>query len=1373
MPRVTGPLTTTDVTDVYPTHDALLGLGGLREVADHTERNAIPDERRREGMIAYTANDNKYWLLGASPWLGSDADWVEASITAASTLDPTLTALGGVATGPDLVPYFTGTDTAATTALSSFARDLIADATATSARLTLAASSKASIIVGPTGDSGYITDGVADNVQVQAAVDDASASVVAGIAVVEVQPGVLLSYSAPVVPKSNVIVRGFAAIIHDGTDNGYTGIGLHSAFRDDGVNEFTNFGLADLTIVGDTTTSSTTCGVYLTGSNDLDNPTAPVLSDVYMHNVKIHDCASLPVRIFGTSGKLSVLNCDFNHNADAGFGFNEELIFMGNHSIDSRDNGFSISRGNTKVVCASNTVENASFWGIWASGYNNQAGPGYMVINANVVKGSGRSSVAIINAPNNLAVVGNVLDQEHNRASDSDVDGIQIRGGSLSDRATNILVSSNIIKNASRNGISYGWVDQLSIVGNQIIDAGTQYKANGTTPILSSDRSTNVGILRYHDSTNVWIDGNNIIDTRAVPFTNVDIYPVVSSTISLGKNNSNGMRVTRNRIDFSSPVEAGSPVGLNVNGPDTNIDFQVNLQGSGEMQVRGTGGLNVHSPASGTGTSPILRFSAGDETKKVGGVSATRTDPATSSLLAFNVLSAGALTASTAAAAPLYIQGRPDATGAWVGYNAGILFKRRAIADALATVVKSDHIIAYTSLTAARTVNLPTAAGGIGRTYIIKDETGSAATYNLTLTPYAFSGTTFTDADVDVTNNLIRLSTLLETGTAISMTTPGTMPGGVTASTTYYVTRNTLVLNNSAANAGTLANDSTAGYVAWSNPSNAAGSDNSYATWASDGNINPSDPRGDAQTFAGSITASDKTLTASSSVFTIADAGKNVRIPGAGAAGADLITTISSFTSDVEVELTAAAGTTVSGVTSAFASGDYVESEYLKVTNFGFAIPSAANVEGIKVEVEGKSTSTTSEAVKVYDIKAQLLKAGVLTGDDKAAITAFTGSDTTKTYGATDDLWGATLSPTDVNGSTFGFIFQVKSVLGVANIDNIRITIYYTIPYDIKLATTQANALAGTAIDITTTGSGTITVASPAQTIDGSSTKVININNGVAQIYSDGSNWQITGGLYNTSQLTTLGGFSNPMTTLGDLMYEDSTPAATRLAGNTTTTKKFLTQTGNGSISAVPSWGTLAAADVPTLNQDTTGKSAKTDALNSATTIVNVSSATAPTAGQVLKATDSTHATWQTLTGVSTGYSMQFGANATTTGASLVFANSQTYYFGNFHSAQPTTTDGNARIYIPTGGHVTAVYLWVHVITNTYTNENVAISLRVNSSDTSITTTGDFSSTNLISNTGLSVAVSAGDYFQIKMVTPAWVTHTGTIRLTGTIFVTE
>lgn len=75
----------------------------------------------------------------------------------------------------------------------------------------------------------------------------------------------------------------------------------------------------------------------------------------------------------------------------------------------------------------------------------------------------------------------------------------------------------------------------------------------------------------------------------------------------------------------------------------------------------------------------------------------------------------------------------------------------------------------------------------------------------------------------------------------------------------------------------------------------------------------------------------------------------------------------------------------------------------------------------------------------------------------------------------------------------------------------------------------------------------------------------------------------------NTTQIATTafvianagaGGFTNPMTTLGDIIYENATPAAARLAGNTTTTKQYLSQTGNGTISAAPAWAQIAIGDL-------------------------------------------------------------------------------------------------------------------------------------------------------------------------------------------------
>jgi hypothetical protein len=73
-------------------------------------------------------------------------------------------------------------------------------------------------------------------------------------------------------------------------------------------------------------------------------------------------------------------------------------------------------------------------------------------------------------------------------------------------------------------------------------------------------------------------------------------------------------------------------------------------------------------------------------------------------------------------------------------------------------------------------------------------------------------------------------------------------------------------------------------------------------------------------------------------------------------------------------------------------------------------------------------------------------------------------------------------------------------------------------------------------------------------------------------------------------------GFSNPMTTLGDMMYENATPAAARVAGNTTTTKQFLTQTGTGTVSAAPSWGVLASGDIPNNAANTSGSAASLSA---------------------------------------------------------------------------------------------------------------------------------------------------------------------------------
>lgn len=80
--------------------------------------------------------------------------------------------------------------------------------------------------------------------------------------------------------------------------------------------------------------------------------------------------------------------------------------------------------------------------------------------------------------------------------------------------------------------------------------------------------------------------------------------------------------------------------------------------------------------------------------------------------------------------------------------------------------------------------------------------------------------------------------------------------------------------------------------------------------------------------------------------------------------------------------------------------------------------------------------------------------------------------------------------------------------------------------------------------------------------------------------------------LVNLPPFQTEFSYLDPMTTVGDLIYENATPAPARLGGNTTTTKNFLCGTGTGSAANAPSWCTLSSGDIPNNAANTTGTAA-------------------------------------------------------------------------------------------------------------------------------------------------------------------------------------
>lgn len=114
-----------------------------------------------------------------------------------------------------------------------------------------------------------------------------------------------------------------------------------------------------------------------------------------------------------------------------------------------------------------------------------------------------------------------------------------------------------------------------------------------------------------------------------------------------------------------------------------------------------------------------------------------------------------------------------------------------------------------------------------------------------------------------------------------------------------------------------------------------------------------------------------------------------------------------------------------------------------------------------------------------------------------------------------------------------------------------------------------------------------------------------------------------------------------------------------------------------------------------------------------------------------------------------------------------------TYYFGMYNGNTNSTTEGQNRVYIPKAGTVTAIYIYINNVGVGGTSETSTFSFRLNATtDTTISssiTTGSVS--NAFSNTSMSVAVVAGDFFELKWVTPTWVTNPTNIRVMAIVYI--
>lgn len=484
-------------------------------------------------------------------------------------------------------------------------------------------------------------------------------------------------------------------------------------------------------------------------SDDFGQPTSgPLISNIFIRNITVKDMASLPITIWGVSDRNITTQCFFDNNKDIGYVYNDEVIFTGNHSSNSSDNGVSLSRGNKKIVCVGNTIENAALFGIWLSGYNTDIGPTQFVCVGNTVKSTGRSGINLDYGPSDGIIANNYIEQGYHRGpwdapSDTGIDGITIAGAGGGIHASGLLIANNRIKSAARNGIAFKELDDSMIIGNVIIDPGTAFKANGTTPILAGDTTSNNGIcpIATGSYSNVRIKDNLLLETRITPVGNWPVSSAATGGTYVRNNDFNSnWRNANNTLTVSDAVMAGQHITFQYDGDDTNVDIWENFKGSGKKFLRSADGSNfvINSTSTSSAAKATALFSAGsDPTSYIGGITASRQDASSSSIVAFRGLRNGIL-ASDGTSAPFYLKGLPTNSGFALGLNGGQIWRRTAVADASYIALEMDYIIAYTSLTANRTVTLKDATTiSSNQAYLIQDETGSASSHTITISPAA------------------------------------------------------------------------------------------------------------------------------------------------------------------------------------------------------------------------------------------------------------------------------------------------------------------------------------------------------------------------------------------------------------------------------------------------------------------------------------------------------------------------------------------------------------------------------------------------------------------------------------------------------------
>jgi hypothetical protein len=118
--------------------------------------------------------------------------------------------------------------------------------------------------------------------------------------------------------------------------------------------------------------------------------------------------------------------------------------------------------------------------------------------------------------------------------------------------------------------------------------------------------------------------------------------------------------------------------------------------------------------------------------------------------------------------------------------------------------------------------------------------------------------------------------------------------------------------------------------------------------------------------------------------------------------------------------------------------------DFLRVTDFKFEIPEAAEIQGITVTVR-RAGGSSDEAV---DDGVHLIKGGTMGSADRSSPTPWSGPDLVNVnYGDATDLWNESWTPADINAPDFGVALSASYTQsagsGRAYVDIVYVTVHY------------------------------------------------------------------------------------------------------------------------------------------------------------------------------------------------------------------------------------------------------------------------------------------------------------------------------------------